>query len=84
MQSGDDVDLAVIFDEHPWLEIVLGPESTAVARLSTDADARIEVPTETISNVLLGLPFDADCFRLVSGEAAARPALLRAIRAPFE
>lgn len=66
-----------------YIEIVLGPVPTAVARLSTDADVRLSVSAETMSNVLVGHPFDEDEFRHVSGEIAAKPALLRAMRAPF-
>lgn len=68
--------------EH--VEILLGPEPTAVARLSTNADVRISVPTETISDLLLGRSFDGTRFTHVSGDRAARTALLRAIGAPLE
>lgn len=67
--------------EH--VEIVLGPSPTAAARLSTDADARFYVPLETMSQALLGLPFDSDRFGQVSGESTVKAALLRAMRAPF-
>jgi hypothetical protein len=63
--------------EH--VEVVLGPEPSAAARLSTDADVRVRVPTETISDLLLGRPFDATQFIHESGDAAAHTALLRAI-----
>ena len=67
--------------EH--MEIVLSPEPTTVARLSTDADSRISVSTETMSNALLGQPFHAELFRHVSGEIAVKSTLVEALRAPF-
>jgi DNA-binding HxlR family transcriptional regulator len=68
--------------EH--VEIVLGPEPSAIARLSTEADARIYGPRETMAEVLLGRPFAAEAFTHLSGDTSAMPALLRAIRAPFQ
>ena len=46
--------------EGEHVEIVLGPEPSAVARLSTDADARAFVSRDTMSQVLLGGPLDPD------------------------
>ena len=68
--------------EH--VEVLLGPEPSATARLSTEADARIRVPREAMSAALLGRPFDVEAFVHVSGDPTAMPALLRAMRAPFE
>jgi DNA-binding HxlR family transcriptional regulator len=68
--------------EH--VEVLLGPEPSATARLSTAADARIRVPRETMSAALLGGSFDAEEFIHVSGDPAATSALLSAMRAPFE
>ncbi len=67
--------------EH--VEIVLGPEPTAVARLSTAADARIGISRETVSQVLLGLPFEDDRFLILSGDGATKEVLVQALRAPF-
>lgn len=64
-------------DEH--VEILLGPRPTVTARPSTDADARIRVPSATMSDFLLGRSFDKRRFVYVSGERAARTALLRAL-----
>ncbi len=66
------------------VEVMLGPEPSAVARISTEADARIRVSRETMSDVLLGRPFDADGFSHVAGNATAMPAFVKAMRAPFE
>lgn len=68
--------------EH--VEITLGPQPAAVARLGTTADARVRVSRETMSEVLLGRPFDDEGFSRVSGDVAAIPNFLRAMRAPFE
>ena len=68
--------------EH--IEIALSPEPAALARLSTGADARIRASRKTMSEVLLGRPFDATRFSLVSGGPAALSHLVRALRAPFE
>jgi DNA-binding HxlR family transcriptional regulator len=65
--------------EH--VEIFLGPRSSVTARLSTDADARIRVPAATMSDFLLGQAFDEKRFVHVSGDRAARTALLRALGA---
>lgn len=62
--------------EH--VEIVLGPAPTAVARLGSHPDARISVPTQTLSDFLLGKPFDEEAFTLVAGDPEARTALLQA------
>ncbi|MGI9628835.1 MAG: winged helix-turn-helix transcriptional regulator [Longimicrobiales bacterium] len=70
--------------EGEHVEVLLGPEPTAAARLSTEADARIRVPRGTISAVLLGRPFDGEDFTLLSGDPAVIPALLKAMRAPFK
>lgn len=75
------IELAV---DGEYVEIVLGAEPTAVARLSSEADARIEVDRETMSAVLLGQPFVEARFDQVSGDVTALPTFLRAMRAPFE
>jgi DNA-binding HxlR family transcriptional regulator len=66
-----------------YAEVVLGPEPTAVARLSSGPDARIRISRETMSNLLLGRPYDEEQVALVSGDSAARATLLEALRAPF-
>jgi len=70
--------------EGEHVEIALGPNPTAVAHLSTNADARLSVPRETLSNALVGQSFDADQVKHVSGDAAVKSALVRAVRAPFD
>lgn len=65
------------------VEIVLGPEPTAIARLSTGADAKISVSRKVMAEALLGRPFDDAGFRAVSGDEALVSTLLGAIRAPF-
>jgi DNA-binding HxlR family transcriptional regulator len=65
--------------EH--VEISLGSRPTVTARPSTDADARIRVPAATMSDLLLGQSFDEKRFEYVSGDRAARTALLRALGA---
>ena len=64
-----------------YVEVVLGQPPTVMARPSTDADARIRVPTATISDFLLGQSFDEKRFVHVSGDPAARTALLGALSA---
>jgi len=68
--------------EH--VEIAFGPGPTAAAHMSTDADTRIAVPRETMSNALVGEAFDVDDFTHVSGDERVRAAFLEALRAPFE
>jgi len=65
--------------EGQHIEIVLGERPTATAGTTTDADARIRVPRSTMSDFLLGRPFDAKRFALVSGEESARDALLESL-----
>jgi len=65
--------------EGQHIEIVLGERPTATAGTTTDADARISVPRSAMSDFLLGRPFDAKRFALVSGEPPARDALLEAL-----
>lgn len=66
-----------------FVEVVLGPTPSAVARITTEADARISIPRDVMSELLLGGPFNADRVRLVSGEHRVREILLDALRAPF-
>jgi DNA-binding HxlR family transcriptional regulator len=68
--------------EH--IEIVLGPEPTAIARLSTGANASISVSRPAMSEVLVGRSADPDDFQLVSGDASIPSTLLSAMRAPFQ
>jgi DNA-binding HxlR family transcriptional regulator len=63
--------------EH--IEIVLDARPTASAGPSTDADARVRVPRPTMSDFLLGRPFDKKRFVHISGDKAARAALIRAL-----
>ena len=63
--------------EH--LQIVLDARPSASAGPSTDADARIRVPRPTMSDFLLGRSFDKKRFVHVSGDKAARTALIRAL-----
>jgi DNA-binding HxlR family transcriptional regulator len=65
--------------EH--IEILLDARPSATARPSTDADARMRVPRSTMSDFLLGLSFDEKRFALVSGNEAARAALIGALGA---
>jgi DNA-binding HxlR family transcriptional regulator len=65
--------------EGEHVEIVLGPRPTATARPCTDADARVRVPTSTISDVLLGQRLDRKRFVHLAGNKAARAALLNAL-----
>lgn len=67
--------------EH--VEIELGPSPTALARLGTRPDARMGVDRETLSNVLVGLPFEDARFEVVSGDPDLRSLLLKALRSPF-
>lgn len=66
-----------IDDEH--VQIVLDARSSASAGPSIDADARIRVPRSTMSDFLLGRSFDKKCFVHISGDKAARTALIRAL-----
>lgn len=63
--------------EH--IRILLGPRPSATAETSTDADARIRVPRQTLSDYLNGRPFDEAQLVLASGDRAARTALLVAL-----
>ena len=63
--------------EH--IQIVLDARPSATAGPSTDADARIRVPRPTMSDFLLGRSFDKKRFVRVSGDEAARAALIRAL-----
>ena len=65
--------------EH--IQIVLGARPSATAGPSTDADARLRVPRATMSDFLLGRSFDKKRFVHVSGDEAARTALIRALGA---
>lgn len=60
-------------------EIVLGPRPTVTARPSPEADARIAVPTATVSDVVLGEPFNPAEFVCVSGDEAAKDVLVGAL-----
>jgi len=61
------------------VEVVLGPRPSVTARPSTDADARIQVPTRTMSDLLLGKPLDPESFVQVSGDRSSRTTLLSAL-----
>lgn len=63
--------------EH--VEIVLDPRPSVTARPSTEADARIRVPTAVVSDFLLGQSLDKKRFAHVSGDPAVRKALLDAL-----
>ena len=65
--------------EH--IQIVLGERPSVTAGPSTDADARIRVPRPNISDFLLGRSFDKKRFAHISGNKAARTALIRALGA---
>ena len=63
------------------IEIVLDARPSASAGPSTDADVRIRVPRPTMSDFLLGRSFDEERFVRLSGDEAARAALIRALGA---
>ena len=65
--------------EGEHIQILLGARPTATAGPSTDADASIRVPRQTMSDFLLGRSFDKRRFVLTSGDKAARTALIRAL-----
>ena len=65
--------------EH--VEILLGRRPTVTARPSTDADTRIRASTAAVSDFLSGRSFDKKRFNYVSGDRAAKAALLRALGA---
>lgn len=65
--------------EH--IEIHLGPRPTVTARPSTDADTRMRASRAAVSDFLSGRSFAESRFAYVSGDAAARAALLRALDA---
>ena len=60
------------------IQIVLDRRPSVTAGPATDADARIRVSRSTMSDFLLGQSFDKKAFVHVSGDKAARRALLRA------
>ena len=64
--------------EH--VQIILDARPIVTAVPGTDADARIRVPRSTMSDLLLGRSFDTKRFVQVSGNKAARSALIRALR----
>ena len=65
--------------EH--IQIVLDARPSVTAGPSTDADARIRVPRPTMSDFLLGRSFDKKRFVRLSGNKAARTALIQALGA---
>ncbi len=69
--------------EGEHVEIALGPAPTATARLATRADARIRASRATLSNALVGQPFEDGEFEFVSGEAGAPSLLADVLRGPF-
>lgn len=70
--------LEVSVDDEP-LEIVLGPHPSVSARPSADPDARLQTTKAAVTNYLHGREFDKKNFSLVSGDKAARSALLHAM-----
>jgi hypothetical protein len=63
--------------EH--VEILLGPRPTVTAHPSTDADTRLRASAAAVSDFLSGRSFHRSRFAYVSGDRAARTALLRAM-----
>jgi DNA-binding HxlR family transcriptional regulator len=61
------------------LEIVLGRRPTVSARATTDADARLRIPASALHADLSGRGLDLGVLFQVSGDAAARTSLLRAL-----
>lgn len=74
------VELAV--DDEP-LEIVLGPQTRVTARTSAEPDARVATTKPAMTDYLHGRAFDKRAWPLVSGDKAARAALLRAMTVFF-
>lgn len=64
-----------------YVEIVLGPRPTAIARPCSDADARVTVPTAMLSELLLGGDFESERFVCTAGSEQARDMLLNALSA---
>ncbi len=61
------------------VHIFLDARLSATAGPCTDADARLRVARPTLSEFLLGQPFDKRGFAFVSGNKASRVALIRAL-----
>mgnify|MGYP001825374023 CR=1 FL=1 len=65
------------------IEVVLGPEPTAIVRIPEAPRIRIGATRSVMSNVLVGQPFaDADLDHL-AGDASLLPVFTEAMRAPF-
>jgi DNA-binding HxlR family transcriptional regulator len=62
-----------------FIEIVLGPEPSALARTAARPDARVESRPEHVSELLLGSRSGQDAFTLLSGDGMARDALIAAL-----
>ena len=75
-QDPSRVELEV--DGEP-LEIVVGPHPVVTARPSTDPHVRLRTTREALNDYLEGRAFDRRKFTTVSGDEAARSALLHAM-----
>lgn len=65
------------------IEVALGPRPAAVARPSTDPDARIQSPRSVMASMVVGEAFDDSALDAVAGDASLLPVFTSAIRAPF-
>lgn len=65
------------------LELVLGPQPSVSARLSTDPDARVHTTRAAMTNYLHAGVLDKKDWPLASGDKDARAALLKAMRSMF-
>ncbi len=62
-----------------YVEIILSQRPTVIARISTQADARVEISTDGISAVLMGQSFDTSPFTHISGNKTAIQHLISAL-----
>ena len=61
------------------IEVLLGPRPTAIARASSQPDARVRSTSEAISQFLMGSPIGGDAFEHVSGDSGATRLLIVAL-----
>ena len=65
------------------IEVVVGPEPSAIARVGSQADVLIRTTRQVMSNAVTGQHFDSADFTVVRGDSALLTTFTAALRAPF-